>query len=135
MCISTAEIAFFGFSSTWLYSVCMLLAVITDTPWCISNMLYLNAGDWIHLLLCVLPNLSHPCARMRAYGLLDRCLDKHRELEDIPRTLTGAQCTEDHAEVMAKRLGGTEGGSGAVVEIGDRQTDGTGGAEVFKLEN
>lgn len=128
MCISTTEVAFFGFPSTWLYSVCVLLAVITDTPCCISNVLYLNAGDWLHLLLCVLPNLSRPCARVRAYGLLDRCPDKHRELEDVftfPKRWQGLSAWRKWWQKAGRdrgrrRCSGTDW----------RQTDGMGGAEV-----
>lgn len=132
MCISTTEIAFFGFPSTWLCSVCMLLAVITDTPWCISNMLYLTAGDWTHLLLCVLPNLSRPCARMRAYGLLDRCLDKHRELEKVftfPKRWQGLNARRIRLKWWQKA--GRDRGRRRWSGRDWRQTDGMGGAEVF----
>lgn len=62
MCISTTESAFFGFPSTWLYSVCVLLAVISDVLQRICNVLYLKTGNGMHLLLCVLLCLSLPCA-------------------------------------------------------------------------
>ena len=55
-------------------------------------------------------HLSLLCARMRAYGLSDRCLGKllaTGESVYVPKVLTGTQCA-DHAESLARGKGGKE---------------------------
>lgn len=103
--------AFFGFPSTWLHSVCMLLAAIADMYVC---MFYLKAGNGQVKMMSTFSLLifatSFPllCQGESIWlvGQVSWQALATGESVNVPKVLTGTQCAEDHAELLARRMEG-----------------------------